>query len=127
MRCLPLAAGGSSPFFRFYLPRETPRSILRLRIEVVGVDTPTLEVFLEPVDDVPEAFDAVRGFPGARKLVGLAGKSDHGGRLFPDLERAEHRLASLRRRGAQVLVPLDEEHGCRDPVRVSHGRAGQEL
>src|SRR5256885_5821466 len=77
----------------------------RLGIEVVGVDRFSLQVLLEPVDDVPQAFDAVGGLARAGELVRLAGKPDHDGRLLLDLQGPEHRLPALRRRRAQVVIP----------------------
>src|SRR5437762_1083968 len=83
----------SRPSFSRRAPDDSDSGLApRLGIEIVGVDRFSLQVLLEPVDDVPQPLDAMGGLARARELVRLAGKPDHDGRLLLDLQGPEHGL-----------------------------------
>src|SRR5262245_57767111 len=81
------------------------------------------EVLSEPVQDEPEALQAVAGLARARELVVLVREADEEHVLAELLERDEE-LLGLLDGAAEVVLGVDDEERSRHVLRKGHGRAG---
>src|SRR5262245_37937830 len=96
-------------------------------VYVVKLDRLVLEVFVEPVQDVLQPFDAMPRRARTRQFVRLVREPDPDGRNLSVLQGAEHYFAAVGGRRAVIGLALDEHHRRRDVFDVGDRRAFDEI